>query len=429
MTKPQPGKTTWPEKLGKRAKWHGPKKCSPAIAWSEKFLACHPCAPLASCDTQPLTSRPTVGRGNNCIVASSAPSALKVRALTARDSTKTHSIGSKAQALPIDKDFANQLKATVRKRATDGVAESNASKRQNPATHPTAEPEVELRTPETRARPHWSFAAPLTDRAPTRTVRVVRGPGGPVSSACPQICLQAGELHQQDAGPFDLSQPEVRRQLLSTLGASNANTLERLPGFQGGLNDGVWSLCEPSTAKRPEQEWILKLVKGTSSTGLPTEAQCVSQVSQQHPAVFGDHLLAFPRMTLSCICAGSKTHDLIVMPKAPGQRLCEVVAVKCYSGRRDELQRIIRSVGTAVAMLHKRYPQVQHGDMQPANVFWDESSSRVTFIDIGGMALRCFSSDVEHFEKSLRMLSKSYGHEFGVETIRAFHKGYTSASE
>jgi Ser/Thr protein kinase RdoA (MazF antagonist) len=202
-----------------------------------------------------------------------------------------------------------------------------------------------------------------------------------------------------------------------------------MPGYQGGLNDGVWSLCEPSTATRPRQEWILKLVKGTSTAvGLLTEAQCLKQVSQQHPAVFGDPLLAYPRMILSCICAGTKTHDLIVMPKAPGQRLCEVLAGKWHSGRRDELQKIIRSVGAAVGKLHRKYHQVQHADMQPSNVFWDESSSRVTFIDVGGMALRCFSPDVEHFEKSLRLLSTSYGPEFGVESIRAFHEGYASAS-
>eukprot|EP00419_Tripos_fusus_P029003 CAMPEP_0172727644 /NCGR_PEP_ID=MMETSP1074-20121228/91794_1 /TAXON_ID=2916 /ORGANISM="Ceratium fusus, Strain PA161109" /LENGTH=433 /DNA_ID=CAMNT_0013554817 /DNA_START=44 /DNA_END=1345 /DNA_ORIENTATION=- len=432
MTRRPSGATTLPEKLGRRSKLHGPNRLSPR--YPNLGQRCAATCQVPSPQSEPpgsakvtvtghspyaphfswsspglLTARPTVGRANICVVASAGPSVFGARPLTARVSPATSSVGSSAklplptEAVVTTEDVKHQLKTTALKRAKDGVSESSASK-----------------------RIHCAFAAPLADR--TRAVPVGTSPSSPVT-AHGRMSLQFEELHQQDVGPFDLSRPEVRRQLLSRLGASSATTLERMPGYQGGLNDGVWSLCEHSTANRPQQEWILKLVKGTSTAvGMPTEVQCLQQVSQQHPVVFSDPLMAFPRMILSCICAGSKSHDLIVMPKAPGQRLCEVIAGKWHSGQRDELQKIVRQVGTAVARLHKKYRQVQHADMQPSNIFWDETSSRVTFIDVGGMALRCLNPDVEHFEKSLRMLSQAYGPEFGVESIPAFHEGYASAS-
>merc|ERR1712062_436842 len=125
--------------------------------------------------------------------------------------------------------------------------------------------------------------------------------------------------------------------------------------------------------------------------------------------MLSDPLLAFPTAIFRCVStAMSKTHDLLVMRKARGERLCEVFARKWHSGQRDDCQEIIKKVGAAAAAIHGRYANMQHGDLQPANIFWEESTGCITFIDVSGMRIR-YNNDIQHFTCALRLLAQAYG--------------------
>lgn len=240
---------------------------------------------------------------------------------------------------------------------------------------------------------------------------------------CPRI-LEAGELRFAGATP-DPAQPQALRQVLGSIGA-NSGTVEKLAGFQGGLNDGVWVLHEASCTADPPRGWIMKLVKATRTVPtLPTEAQNLLRIAQEHPAMLSDPLLAFPTAILSCVNrAGGRSHDLLIMPRARGERLCDLLANKWHSGQHTDCWRIIEKVGAAAAELHARYANVQHGDFQPANVFWDESTGRVTLIDVGGMGMATCNSDVQHFTRNIGILATVYGSLFEADGIAAFHRGY-----
>jgi len=247
------------------------------------------------------------------------------------------------------------------------------------------------------------------------------------AAPCPRRILEAGELRFVGTAP-DPAQPQTLRQVLASIGA-NSGTVEKLAGFQGGLNDGVWALREAScTGSRP-REWIIKLVKAirTVST-LPTEAQNLLRIAHENPAMLSDPLLAFPTAILSCVDGtGVRTHDLLIMRRAPGERLCEVLARKWHSGQHRDCWMIIEKVGVAAAEFHARYANVQHGDFQPANVFWDESTSCVTLIDVGGMGIATCDGDVQHFTQSMGILATAYGSLFKVDGIAAFHRGYQTS--
>jgi len=223
----------------------------------------------------------------------------------------------------------------------------------------------------------------------------------------------------------DPAQPEALRQVLGSIGA-NSGTVEKLAGFQGGLNDGVWALQEGSYSASPAREWIMKLVKATRTVStLPTEAQNILRIARENPAMLSDPLLAFPTAILGCVNeTGGRTHDLLIMPRARGERLCEVLAKRWHSGQHSDCWRIIEKVGAAAAELHMRYANVQHGDFQPGNVFWDESTSCVTLIDVGGIGIATCDGDVQHFTRSMAMFATAYGSLFDVDGVAAFHRGY-----
>jgi len=241
---------------------------------------------------------------------------------------------------------------------------------------------------------------------------------------CTRHSLEVGDLHFAGTGP-DLTQPYMLQQLLGSVGGTSG-TVEKLTGFQGGLNDGIWILHEAGNADGPPQDWILKVVTATKkASNLPTEAQNVLRLANEHPGILSDPLLAFPKAMLSCVnVAGGKTHDLLVMRKARGERLCEVFARKWHTGQRDECWRIVEKVGTATASIHRRYANIQHGDLQPANIFWDESSGCITILDIGGMGMATCDDDVQHFTRALRLLATSYGSDFERDGVAAFQRGY-----
>jgi len=152
------------------------------------------------------------------------------------------------------------------------------------------------------------------------------------------------------------------------------------------------------------------------------------KIVNQHPGILSDPLLAFPTAVFSCVSAArGKTHDLLVMRRAHGERLCEVFAKKWHAGQCNDCWRIIERVGAATAAIHRRYANMQHGDLQPANIFWDASTGSVTIIDVGGMGIATTDDDMQHFARALHLLAASYGSQFEAHGIAAFQRGYRTS--
>jgi Ser/Thr protein kinase RdoA (MazF antagonist) len=233
-------------------------------------------------------------------------------------------------------------------------------------------------------------------------------------------------LHAHDlligAGAFDPSQPNVKSQLTAKLGVGLNSVIQRMQGPRGGLNEGVWTLEDGS------RSFVLKLVKSRNGpASMPTEAERLVQLSRQHPSVASDPALAFPQNIFRCLGAcGDARYDLIVMRKAPGQPLADVIARKWHGGQASELMRIFELLGCFLADFHARYGNWQHGDFQPSNVFYDEATGKFTMLDVSDIApqLGFAESDVEHFMKSIGLLARFFGPHFDVEARRHFEAGY-----
>jgi len=255
------------------------------------------------------------------------------------------------------------------------------------------------------------------------------GGSGTTAAAVNSVTLHAGNLELAD-GVFDPLQPEITEQLIEKLGVGDGATVQKLPGFQGGLNEGVWTLTEAPCVDGSSQDWIMKLVRGKRLVpALPTEAENLDRLASEHPGIGADALLAFPIRTLGCLGPSGKTHDLIVMRKAPGERLAEVICQKWYAGQPEEIWGVIQSVGAATAEFHARYSNTQHGDLQPSNIFWDQASRQVTFIDVGGMGVPTERGDVDHFTHAVHLLKQAYGEDFEAKCLRAFQSGYFPSDE
>eukprot|EP00421_Protoceratium_reticulatum_P071468 CAMPEP_0168408276 /NCGR_PEP_ID=MMETSP0228-20121227/26589_1 /TAXON_ID=133427 /ORGANISM="Protoceratium reticulatum, Strain CCCM 535 (=CCMP 1889)" /LENGTH=188 /DNA_ID=CAMNT_0008421961 /DNA_START=54 /DNA_END=617 /DNA_ORIENTATION=- len=87
----------------------------------------------------------------------------------------------------------------------------------------------------------------------------------------------------------------------------------------------------------------------------------------------------------------------------------------------------MEDLGTCLGGFHSRYA-VQHGDFQPSNIFFDEETGSVALIDVGGMGVPTTETDMEHFAKSLRLLSDVYGTRLSTEGLGHFERGYAKAA-
>jgi len=246
--------------------------------------------------------------------------------------------------------------------------------------------------------------------------------------------LEQGDL-QMGSDTFNPLEASLRQQLLSQLGLSAATTVEEMQGFRGGLNEGVWYMSEPNQgAGVPREELVLKLVRcHRIASNILTEAENFIKLFHDYPNALNDKFIAFPVKLFSCKGTnGVKRHDLIVMRKVRGERLAELIAKKVYSNQTPSLLQILEKLGVCLAEFHNRYGGSNHGDFQPSNIFYDEETEETTFIDIGGMGVPTMESDVEHFNKSMNLLSEAYGtHSPGIAVngIRQFERGYNKAIE
>lgn len=228
-----------------------------------------------------------------------------------------------------------------------------------------------------------------------------------------------GELHCP--GAFEPKLSTVRQQLLAHLSLSESASIKEMTGFKGGLNQGIWIVSDYS------QKLVLKQTRCQRiAVNVMTEAENFVRIARDHPEITNDPMIAFPVKIFSCIGPEGKISDVIAMKKCPGERLCEFVAHKFYANQMSQLTHALELVGQSLSQFHFRYGHEQHGDFQPSNIYYEESTDTVTFIDVGGMGVPTLGGDVDHFHQCIRAMTSSYQANLFVELLRAFDKGYQS---
>jgi len=220
---------------------------------------------------------------------------------------------------------------------------------------------------------------------------------------------------------FDPTWPPLKSQLVSKLGLSQNATVEEMQGHRGGLNEGVWILRDNT------QSFVMKLVKGSNSFGMPTEAERFAKLFNEHPSIINDSSLAFPVKIFRCAGLGlGKRLDLIVMRKAPGTLLASLIATMLSGNKTPQVMQLLDQLGRFLADFQFRYGNKQHNDFQPSNIFYDPATGRFTLIDVSdiGPKTALAEADAERFTAALRLSSNCYGQNFYLEGKRHFEAGY-----
>merc|ERR1712151_266929 len=163
--------------------------------------------------------------------------------------------------------------------------------------------------------------------------------------------------------------------------------------------------------------------------GVPTEAENFIKISSEHPSIADDASVAFPRQIVRLL--GSRRnhrYDLIVMKKAVGRGLGQVIQEKWRAGRVPEVMAILEKAGQCLGEFHQRYGGKQHNDLTPTNVLFDETTERMTLIDVGGMGTSSSESDMSYFSKCLSLSARLVGHQLEVQGVNHFKQGYAKAT-
>lgn len=243
------------------------------------------------------------------------------------------------------------------------------------------------------------------------------------ASAVSSSALKVNDLCVGDR-PVQLTDRTFQSQLLRLLDVDQRSTVEELKGCGGAHNQGVCIL------KSPQEDLVLKLVKSQAVyPGVPTEAENLIKISREHPALVHDMSVAFPRQIIRLL--GSRQnhrYDVIVMEKAPGRGLGQVIQQKWRAGRVPELLAILEKAGKCLAEFHQHYGGKQHGDLTPTNVLYDEASGRVTLIDLGGMGSSSSENDVSYFSKSLSLSARLMDRQLEIQGVQHFKQGYAKVS-
>jgi len=227
--------------------------------------------------------------------------------------------------------------------------------------------------------------------------------------------LQFGEL------PPDPARPMVWQRLAKVLGLQTEARVQRLQGFSGGLNEGVWIVSDSL------QDIVLKLVRYKRGG----DGDRIAALSQNFPEIQCDNSLAFPIKVLRCCGPDGRAHsDIIAMPRAPGQPLNDIAAQKFAMKKVPEMMQIFERLGAFLADFHKRYGNCQHGDFQATNVFYSEATDCFTMIDVADIGPRHqkFATDEEHFVRSIGLLAMAYGEQFELDGVCHFKAGYGASS-
>jgi len=197
-------------------------------------------------------------------------------------------------------------------------------------------------------------------------------------------------------------------------------------GGIGSCNAGMWILRDGS------QCFVLKLVR-TNSPGMgqlqASEADKFAKVCRENPGIVKDPSLSFPCKIFHCLSKGGiKNHDLIVMRQVSGVRMSEFIMQRLHSKQVQDLMRVLERFGAFLADFHTRYNGMQHGDLTPANVFYDQRSGRFALVDVADLAPRnpVIQSDTERFISSLKLLSHFYGPDLFMQGKTQFEAGYNA---
>merc|ERR1711933_511820 len=155
----------------------------------------------------------------------------------------------------------------------------------------------------------------------------------------------------------------------------------------------------------------------------------MGKISQEHPSILQDTSVAFPRQIVRLL--GSRQehrYDVIVMQKAVGRGLGQVIQQKWRAGQIPELMSILEKVGKCLGEFHQHYGGKQHGDLTPTNVLYDETSGCVTLIDLGGMGCSSCEGDVGYFSKNLSLSARLVGQQLEIQGVQHFKQGYARAA-
>lgn len=256
--------------------------------------------------------------------------------------------------------------------------------------------------------------APMMTTSFPKVVRQVSPPPAASANTLVSVAAPSGSDDLHICSRFDPTLEPLRSQLIGKLGlASNASLTVLSGGFQ---NDGIWLLRDGSKGL------ILKLAKSQQMT-LSSEAQKIRDLCRKFPSMKDDPSLAFPSHIFRCLQKGSHVYDLIVMPQASGQSIAEIMAKKSRT-QPAELMRIMSEVGRCISGFHSRYPGHQHNDFHASNVLFDETSGRITLIDLCDIApkLALAISDTDYFANSLERMS--YPRQLCMECKRNLEMGY-----
>lgn len=225
---------------------------------------------------------------------------------------------------------------------------------------------------------------------------------------------------------FDPCQPALKAQLLQKMYMQPNAHVEPMRAGIGSCNSGMWIMRDGA------QCFVLKLVR-TVSPGMSqlqaSEADKFAKLCRENPGISQDPSLSFPSKIFHCISKGGvKNNDLIVMRQVSGVRMSEFIMQRLHGKNVQDLMRILERFGSFLADFHARYNGFQHGDLTPANVFYDERSGRFALVDVADLAPRnpVIQSDIERFISSLKLLSTFYGQELLMQGKAHFEAGYNA---
>lgn len=239
--------------------------------------------------------------------------------------------------------------------------------------------------------------------------------------------IEAVEIHCDE--DFTLMHPSLKAKVLFALNIDAGSSIEDLVQV-GGLNVGVWTLRSAAPSARDKligiSSLVLKLVSANREEG-----EFFVQMSRDQPSLMSDPMIAFPIKIIHCIGKdATKLYDLLVMPEVSGSDLGNIIGTMWWGHQGPALMQIIEKVGAALAEFHRKH-DLQHGDFQPSNIFYDEAGGKITFIDLVGITSEPVPGnvgDVEHFLASLRLISQAYGPQFAEDAQRHFQSGYATLS-
>lgn len=237
--------------------------------------------------------------------------------------------------------------------------------------------------------------------------------------------LEMDDLYM-DGAFFDPTQIPLKSQLLQKMRLQPNALVETMRGGIGSSNAGMW------IARDISQCFVLKLVRINATLGGPpqqAESDKFAKLCRENPGIVMDPSLSFPCKIFHCLGNGGvKTHDLIVMRQVNGIRVNEFIMQKLHGKQVQDLMRILEQFGAFLADFHARYNGMQHGDLTPANVFYDQGNGRFTLVDVADLAPRnpVIQSDVERFGASLRLLSHFYGPDLFMQGKASFEAGYNA---